>query len=171
MFTVLIEYNACQPAWKGFQNSQLRLVVMMADLRHLEKLETPLSPQRCMYGGCWSSRSIFSYITSFASRASRNSWAREVMGLLELEPGMLMSDVFATHLSEIYRGTKVRHFGELRKKSGVPYEDMVFFDDWDQNCKEVGRLGVTCIECPRVRVRQYEPCAKQNGFAVTWCTL
>lgn len=74
------------------------------------------------------------------------------MGLLELEPGLRMRDVFTTRLSEIYRGTKVRHFEALRKNSGVPYEDMIFFDDWDQNCKEVGRLGVTCIECRRVRV-------------------
>lgn len=28
---------------------------------------------------------------------------------------------------------------------------MIFFDDWDQNCKDVGKLGVTCVECRRVR--------------------
>ncbi|CAM9188588.1 unnamed protein product, partial [Sphacelaria rigidula] len=84
---------------------------------------------------------------AIASRTEHSSWAREVMDLLELEPGVRMRDVFTPRLSEIYRGTKVRHFEELRKSSGVPYEDMIFFDDWDQNCKEVGRLGVTCIEC------------------------
>lgn len=41
-------------------------------------------------------------------------------------------------------------FGEIPK---VPYEDMVFFDDWDQNCKDVSKLGVTCVECRRVRKR------------------
>lgn len=70
------------------------------------------------------------------------------MGLLELEPGLLMREVFS--FAEIYRGSKIKHFGQLRKASGVPYENMIFFDDWDQNCQEVGRLGVTCIECPRV---------------------
>lgn len=86
---------------------------------------------------------------AIASRTEHERWAREVMALLELEPGVLMRDVFTPRLSEIYRGTKVRHLGELRKNSGVPYEDMIFFDDWDQNCKDVGKLGVTCIECPR----------------------
>lgn len=46
---------------------------------------------------------------------------------------------------------KIRHFGEIRRNSQVPYEDMIFFDDWDQNCKDVGKLGVTCVECRRVR--------------------
>lgn len=77
------------------------------------------------------------------------SWANEVMGLIELEPGVLMRNVFSC--SQIYTGSKVRHFGEIRKSSSVPYEDMIFFDDWDQNCKEVGSLGVTCVECRRVR--------------------
>lgn len=45
---------------------------------------------------------------------------------------------------------KVRHFGEIRRNSRVPYEDMIFFDDWDQNCKDVEKLGVTCVECRRV---------------------
>lgn len=81
----------------------------------------------------------------------RNSWAEEVMSLIELEPGLLMHSVF--DISEIYTGSKVRHFGKIRKKSGVPYEDMIFFDDWDENCKEVGSLGVMCVECPRVRTR------------------
>lgn len=33
-------------------------------------------------------------------------WAREVMGLIELEPGLLMRSVFS--FSEIYSGSKVR---------------------------------------------------------------
>lgn len=89
--------------------------------------------------------SLLSFITSlFLHR-----WAKEVMSLIELEPGLLMRSVFS--FSEIYTGSKVRHFGAIRKNSGVPYEDMIFFDDWDQNCKDVGSLGVTCVECRRVR--------------------
>lgn len=74
------------------------------------------------------------------------------MSLIELEPGLLMRSVFS--FSEMYSGSKVRHFGEIRKNSGVPYEDMIFFDDWDQNCKDVGSLGVTCVECRRVSTRR-----------------
>ena len=71
------------------------------------------------------------------------------MNLIELEPGLPMCSVFSS--TQVYSGSKVRHFGVIRKDTGVPYEDMIFFDDWDQNCIDVGRLGVTCIECPRVR--------------------
>eukprot|EP00903_Cladosiphon_okamuranus_P006453 g6313.t1 len=84
---------------------------------------------------------------AIASRTSHDRWAREVMGLLELEPGLPMHSVFS--YSEIYSGSKVRHFGEIRRNSRIPYKDMIFFDDWDQNCKDVGKLGVTCIECRR----------------------
>ncbi|CAM9896596.1 unnamed protein product [Scytosiphon promiscuus] len=84
---------------------------------------------------------------AIASRTSHTRWAREVMGLIELEPGLLMRSVFS--FSEIYSGSKVKHFGEIRRNSRVPYEEMIFFDDWDQNCKDVGKLGVTCIECRR----------------------
>ncbi|CAM9768807.1 unnamed protein product [Ectocarpus sp. 12 AP-2014] len=84
---------------------------------------------------------------AIASRTSHERWARQVMGLIELEPGLLMRSVFA--FTEIYSGSKVRHFGEIRRNSKVPYEEMIFFDDWDQNCKDVGKLGVTCVECRR----------------------
>lgn len=43
---------------------------------------------------------------------------------------------------EIYPGSKMRHFEALRKKTGIPYEDMLFFDDEGRN-REVESLGVT----------------------------
>ncbi|CAB1096927.1 unnamed protein product [Ectocarpus sp. CCAP 1310/34] len=89
---------------------------------------------------------------AIASRTSHERWARQVMGLIELEPGLLMRSVFS--FTEIYSGSKVRHFGEIRRNSKVPYEEMIFFDDWDQNCKDVGKLGVTCVECRRGLIRE-----------------
>ncbi|KAL6076019.1 hypothetical protein STEG23_007626 [Scotinomys teguina] len=46
---------------------------------------------------------------------------------------------------EIYPGSKVAHFERLRHKTGVPYSQMVFFDDEKRNIIDVGKLGVTCI--------------------------
>lgn len=86
-----------------------------------------------------------------SSIAVPQRWARDVMNLIELEPGLPMKSVFTS--TQVYSGSKVRHFGAIRKDTGIPYEDMIFFDDWDQNCVDVGGLGVTCIECPRVRGR------------------
>ncbi|KAG8745190.1 hypothetical protein FRC12_014631, partial [Ceratobasidium sp. 428] len=43
---------------------------------------------------------------------------------------------------EIYPGSKIRHFKALHKKTGIPYHEMLFFDDEWRN-KEVESLGVT----------------------------
>lgn len=43
---------------------------------------------------------------------------------------------------EIYPGSKMRHFETLRKKTGIEFEDMLFFDDEGRN-REVESLGVT----------------------------
>ena len=62
---------------------------------------------------------------------------------------------------------QVRHFGEIRRNSRVPYEEMIFFDDWDQNCKDVGKLGVTCVECRRVRTKKGRGTGQnRTGFCV-----
>ncbi|KAK0750891.1 acid phosphatase-domain-containing protein [Schizothecium vesticola] len=50
-------------------------------------------------------------------------------------------DVFDAGL-EIYEGSKLRHFEVLRRRTGVAYEEMLFFDDERPN-REVERLGVT----------------------------
>ncbi|XP_051051629.1 magnesium-dependent phosphatase 1 isoform X2 [Phodopus roborovskii] len=46
---------------------------------------------------------------------------------------------------EIYPGSKVAHFERLHHKTGVPFSQMVFFDDEKRNIIDVGKLGVTCI--------------------------
>jgi len=41
-------------------------------------------------------------------------------------------------------GSKLRHFGELQRQTGVKHPDMLFFDDESRN-REVEKLGVTFI--------------------------
>ncbi|KAK3338042.1 acid phosphatase-domain-containing protein [Neurospora tetraspora] len=43
---------------------------------------------------------------------------------------------------EIYEGTKLRHFEVIQRRMGIPYEEMLFFDDERPNL-EVERVGVT----------------------------
>lgn len=73
-----------------------------------------------------------------ASRTQRPDWALELLRLWELE------ERFQYH--EIYPGSKVSHFKSLRASSGIPFEEMIFFDDEERNITEVGSLGVHCYQ-------------------------
>ncbi|KAF5319346.1 hypothetical protein D9619_008481 [Psilocybe cf. subviscida] len=48
---------------------------------------------------------------------------------------------------EIYPGSKLKHFRVLHQRTGVPYSEMLFFDDEHRNA-EVQKLGVTFYHCP-----------------------
>ncbi|PPQ84485.1 hypothetical protein CVT26_003517 [Gymnopilus dilepis] len=49
---------------------------------------------------------------------------------------------------EIYPGSKIKHFKEIHKRTGIPFSQMLFFDDESRNA-EVERLGVTFVHVPR----------------------
>ena len=73
-----------------------------------------------------------------ASRTHEPGWARELLGLLGLRGRF--------DFEEIYPGAKPAHFAALREDSGAEYEAMLFFDDEMRNIREVGDLGVSCVE-------------------------
>ncbi|PNF13874.1 hypothetical protein B7P43_G11475 [Cryptotermes secundus] len=50
---------------------------------------------------------------------------------------------------EIYPGTKTVHFNNLRAKTGIRFEHMIFFDDDKRNVRDVSRLGVTVFQVPQ----------------------
>ncbi|KAL2177791.1 acid phosphatase-domain-containing protein [Thermothelomyces heterothallicus CBS 202.75] len=91
-----------------------------------------------------------------ASKSPVRDLCREVLKLLRL-PGAdrgagggggaagsgpkRVIDAFDAGL-EIYEGTKLRHFQALADRTGIPYNQMLFFDDERPNL-EVERLGVT----------------------------
>ncbi|XP_053901540.1 magnesium-dependent phosphatase 1 [Malaclemys terrapin pileata] len=49
---------------------------------------------------------------------------------------------------EIYPGGKSAHFQRLQQDTGVPFAQMLFFDDEERNIRDVSKLGVTCILVP-----------------------
>src|SRR5207248_2288295 len=44
--------------------------------------------------------------------------------------------------SEIYPGSKIKHFRSIHKNSGIPYSEMIFFDDELRNRNVQRELGV-----------------------------
>ena len=75
--------------------------------------------------------------TAIASRTGEPTWARRILDLFELR------DCF--DYEQIYPSSKQRHFGELRRESGLPYRKMVFFDDEYRNIQDGQALGVQCV--------------------------
>lgn len=80
-----------------------------------------------------------------ASRTCAPDLAREILSMLKIPSstsdfGGKSSLSLFDHL-EIYPGSKTTHFAKLQKKSGIPYEEMLFFDDESRN-RNVETLGV-----------------------------
>ncbi|XP_071085873.1 magnesium-dependent phosphatase 1-like [Haliotis cracherodii] len=77
------------------------------------------------------------YTLAVASRSSTPPEAHELCHLFDW-------DKYFTY-KEIYPGSKVTHFGRFVEESGIPYEDMLFFDDEQRNIIELRNIGVTSI--------------------------
>ncbi|KZT01107.1 magnesium-dependent phosphatase-1 [Laetiporus sulphureus 93-53] len=57
---------------------------------------------------------------------------------------------------EIYPGSKVKHFMKLHEKTGLPYSEMLFFDDEHRN-SDVESLGVTfCLAANGLDERTFQ---------------
>lgn len=76
-----------------------------------------------------------------ASRTSAPSQARDLLKMLHLPNGNKAQEAFSGSM-EIYPGSKIKHMESIHKKTGIPYEEMLFFDDEQRNI-ETEKLGVT----------------------------
>jgi magnesium-dependent phosphatase 1 len=84
-----------------------------------------------------------------ASRTSAPDLARQALQTLKLadHDGSAMS-IFSKQAIEIYPGSKLAHFKSIHKRTGIPYDEMVFYDDESRN-REVAQLGVTFVLVPQ----------------------
>jgi len=87
-------------------------------------------------------------VVAACSRTSATALARQALSLLLVPPNAedadspVMPAINFFDQLEIYPGSKKAHFKRLHKKTGIPYSEMLFFDDEPRN-KEVQSLGVT----------------------------
>jgi len=87
-------------------------------------------------------------VIAACSRASAAVLARQALSLLLMPPkegdpnSQTMPAIKFFDQLEIYPGTKKAHFKQVHKKTGIPYSEMLFFDDEMRN-REVESLGVT----------------------------
>ena len=81
-----------------------------------------------------------------ASCTDKPSFARQCMDWLVVEDGSTLSSCF-DHV-EIRPGDKRKHFESLQRITGIPYNEMCFFDDYDLNIEAVSSLGVHCFHTP-----------------------
>jgi len=83
-----------------------------------------------------------------ASSCDEPSWARDCIRLFEVGEGLTLQNVFDSNNIEIYKRSKDYHLNEISKKTGVPLEEMIFFDNQMNNCKTVSKIGVTVVFTP-----------------------
>lgn len=84
-----------------------------------------------------------------ASRTCTANRARLLLSLLHIPSPQEQQDAksrpaldsFADRL-EMYTGSKIKHFRALHRRTKIPYEDMLFFDDEQRNA-DTEQLGVT----------------------------
>lgn len=77
------------------------------------------------------------YAMALASRTGEPSWAMQLLKLFEI-------DHFFGY-KEIYPGSKITHFDNLQRRTGIPFSNMVFYDDEMRNIHDVGSLGVKAV--------------------------
>ena len=105
---------------------------------------------------------------AIASRTKSVEWAHDLLDQFGIKE-------FFDYI-EIFPGDKKRHFANLKKDSGIDYEDMLFFDDARDgkygNCVPVSSLGVLSVHCPNgiyeesvwnTALEKYEEWASSSG--------
>lgn len=83
-----------------------------------------------------------------SSRTDEPSWAYQCMKWLVVSDGTPLHKCIEDNLIEISYSDKSKHFESLNRKTGIAFEDMVFFDNEFWNIQSGGNLGVKCFHTP-----------------------
>jgi len=97
-------------------------------------------------------------LVGISSRTDQPDWARELLekftiAKMDSQGRELAGESFA--MKEVFQGpieisteSKVSHFKRVAEKTGISFEDMLFFDNERGNCVEVAKLGVVVAWVP-----------------------
>ncbi|CAA3025490.1 magnesium-dependent phosphatase 1 [Olea europaea subsp. europaea] len=76
---------------------------------------------------------------AIASRSRTPEIARLFLEKLGVRSMFVAEEIFTSF------SYKTKHFQKIHKKTGIPFESMLFFDDDISNIKSVSKMGVTSI--------------------------
>ena len=77
------------------------------------------------------------YSIAIASRTSAVNEANKLIQLLDWDKYLIQK--------EIYPGAKTNHFAQFKKKLGINYSNMIFFDDEHRNIRDLNGVGVCSV--------------------------
>ena len=83
-------------------------------------------------------------LVGYASRTDQPEWAEECLSLIDVVDGVsmrAMARCFEIGGGDGPAGCKTQKFQRLQSQTGIPFEQMLFFDDGMYNCRDVGPLG------------------------------
>ncbi|CAB9515152.1 Magnesium-dependent phosphatase 1 [Seminavis robusta] len=114
------------------------------------------SPMRVFKGAAFALNEIetmkslgYDIQAAVASKTDEPSWAQICLRHLVInDNGTTLGSCFKEGMVEISYGSKVNHFERLHRKTGIKYEQMVFFDNEYGNIRDVSTLGVKCYYTP-----------------------
>ena len=94
-------------------------------------------------------------IIAAASSSEEPTYSHACLNNIEIVPGLTMRDMFT--YDEIGRtghltSRKTTHFKALHEDSGIPYKEMLFFDDcnWGDHCADItSNFGCVSQRTPR----------------------
>ena len=94
-----------------------------------------------------------SSVVAVASRTDEPSWALECMRKFVVSPAgsaeeVCIMDCIDERANEINKGNKRGHLQRISDATGVPLDEMLFFDNERDNLIDVAPMGVTCAWVP-----------------------
>lgn len=75
-------------------------------------------------------------IIAVASRTNEPAWAMQLVKIFNIEKYF--------QIKEIYSGCKITHLKKIQEQVGCSIDEIIFFDDEEQNIKDAQSLGILC---------------------------